>query len=232
MTQSPRVATAIKTEKKCIAFDFDGVLFDSEHLNFLATKQALALYGFNLTKEEYIDSYILRNKIKEGEKSTEGYARLHNRAIDYSEFKEKRKPAWEKLYQEKLKMLPGAKKAVELFNSLKLPMCIVSHNHSKYIKQALKKFDLSNYFEFIISHDSLKNYKPHPEPYALAAKKFNSPPSNVIAIEDNPIGVESAKAADLKCIAVPNSITKELDFSKADLIVKSLKEIRTDTITL
>jgi len=219
-----------QSEKKYIAFDFDGVLFDSEWLNFLATKQTLALYGFRLSKQEYVDCWILRNKIREGEKNAVGYARLKGREIDYGEFREKRKPFWEKLYEENLKMLPGAREAVELFPTLGFSQCIVSHNFPKNIKQALEKFELSKCFEFIISHEDIKNYKPHPEPYALAAQKFNTPPQNIIAIEDSPLGVESAKKAGLKCIAVPNQITSKCDFSKADLVLNSLEKLNQETI--
>jgi len=82
----------------------------------------------------------------------------------------------------------------------------------------------------VISEDDVQNRKPDPEPYLLALKKFNSKAGNTIAIDDNPLGIASAKEAGLKCIAVPNDFTKEGDFGRADLTLNSLKEINEKVI--
>jgi beta-phosphoglucomutase-like phosphatase (HAD superfamily) len=47
-------------------------------------------------------------------------------------------------------------------------------------------------------------------------------PHEAIAVEDSPNGVRAAKAAGLFCVAVPNQMTRPLDFSAADLVVDSL----------
>jgi beta-phosphoglucomutase-like phosphatase (HAD superfamily) len=46
-----------------------------------------------------------------------------------------------------------------------------------------------------------------------------------VAIEDSPHGVTAAKAAGLFCVAVPNDVTRPLDFRHADLVVDSLEDL-------
>jgi len=49
--------------------------------------------------------------------------------------------------------------------------------------------------------------------------------SEAIAIEDSPNGVTAAKRAGMRCVAIPNTITAQLDLSHADLILTSLSEV-------
>jgi len=65
----------------------------------------------------------------------------------------------------------------------------------------------------------------NPEPYQRAARELRTRPENTIVIEDNPSGVYSAKLAGCKVIAYPNGYTKDMDFSRADKIISSMKEI-------
>jgi beta-phosphoglucomutase-like phosphatase (HAD superfamily) len=51
-----------------------------------------------------------------------------------------------------------------------------------------------------------------------------------VALEDSQNGVRSAKAAGMVCIAVPSSLTRQLDFSAADLVVGSLEEVTPEVI--
>jgi len=51
-----------------------------------------------------------------------------------------------------------------------------------------------------------------------------------VVIEDSGSGVSAAHRAGMKIIAVPNKYTSQQDFSKADKIVKSLKQITPDLL--
>ena len=72
--------------------------------------------------------------------------------------------------------------------------------------------------------------KPDPALYLLAVSKLDVPPNQVFAIEDSPNGVKAAQAAGIRCIAVPNPVTKSMDISHADILVNSLAEINLDEI--
>ncbi len=81
-----------------------------------------------------------------------------------------------------------------------------------------------------IHGDHVKNKKPDPELFLLAAEGIGIEPANCVVIEDAPNGVQAAKAAGAKCIAVTNSTTAE-NLSRADLVCESLEQIDLKTIT-
>jgi len=80
-----------------------------------------------------------------------------------------------------------------------------------------------------IHGDHVKNKKPDPELFLLAAKGIDIEPVNCVVIEDAPNGVQAAKNAGAKCIAVTNSTTAD-KLQQADLICDSLTEVTLDTI--
>ncbi len=80
-----------------------------------------------------------------------------------------------------------------------------------------------------INGNDVERKKPDPELFLLAAKRMFIEPVNCVIIEDAPNGVQAAKAAGAKCIAVTNT-TSAKDLSEADLICDSLENIDLDTI--
>lgn len=80
-----------------------------------------------------------------------------------------------------------------------------------------------------INGNDVKNKKPDPELFLLAAERMSIKPENCVVLEDAPNGVQAAKAAGAKCIAVTNSTTAE-NLKNADLICHSLEQINLDMI--
>jgi len=80
-----------------------------------------------------------------------------------------------------------------------------------------------------INGDHVKNKKPDPELFLLTAERIGIEQANCVVIEDTPNGIQAAKAAGAKCIAVTNSIRAAKLF-EADLICDSLEDIKLDTI--
>jgi len=81
-----------------------------------------------------------------------------------------------------------------------------------------------------ITGSDVKNKKPHPELFLLAAERMGIEPANCVVIEDAPNGIQAARAAGAKCIAVTNS-TNAANLSEADLVCDSLQQINLETIT-
>jgi HAD superfamily hydrolase (TIGR01509 family) len=80
-----------------------------------------------------------------------------------------------------------------------------------------------------INGDQVQNKKPDPELFLLAAERIGIEPSSCVVIEDTPNGIQAAKAADSKCIAVTNSVSA-INLYKTDLVCDSLEHIKLDTI--
>jgi beta-phosphoglucomutase len=80
---------------------------------------------------------------------------------------------------------------------------------------------LNDIFEAVVTGDDVSHSKPDPEIYLIAAQRLGVPPAECLAIEDAPAGVEAAKRAGMRCLAVTNSVARD-QLDMADLIVDSL----------
>ena len=69
--------------------------------------------------------------------------------------------------------------------------------------------------------------KPDPQVFQLAAKKLGVAPQQCIVVEDAPAGVAAAKAAEMACVALVGTATRE-QLAQADLVVESLRELTAD----
>ncbi len=65
--------------------------------------------------------------------------------------------------------------------------------------------------------------KPDPALYIQALEGLGVPAAEAVAFEDSVNGVKAAKAAGIFTVAVPNSVTRNLDFTLADRVVDSLE---------
>ena len=78
--------------------------------------------------------------------------------------------------------------------------------------------------EIFITADDVKTGKPAPDGYLLAASRLNVKPSECVVIEDAPAGIQAAKSAGMRVIAVASTLKSEV-LSQADLAVRQLSEI-------
>lgn len=120
--------------------------------------------------------------------------------------------------------MPYAKRTLEFFSKRK-KLGLASTGSKKEILLKLKKTGFDKYFSAIVSRDDVKKGKPYPDIYLAAVKKLNLKPKDCLAVEDTKSGVEAAKSAGLICFAIPNKFSGTQNFSKADKVLKSLKEV-------
>ncbi|MCT6699534.1 hexitol phosphatase HxpB [Rheinheimera sp. 4Y26] len=124
------------------------------------------------------------------------------------------------------KLMPGALDALKLCQSLKLPMALATSSNHKMMLAILQHFDLQNFFQATCSAEFLPLAKPHPQVYLNAAAALNVPPQQCLALEDSVTGLIAAKAARMRCIAVPDSAHRHAPgYAIADLVLQSLTEL-------
>ena len=210
---------------KAVIFDMDGLLIDSEPLwqeaEILIFKQVNIL----LTSELCLQTKGLRI----------------DEVVDYWY---QRHP-WENLAKQKVEELiiakvieliylqgeplAGVDKAISFVQQKQVKIALASSSASKIIQAVLQKLELTNVFAEIYSAESEVLGKPHPGVYLTTAKKLNVSPSECLALEDSLNGVIAAKAAQMKCIAIPELLQYDYpQFAIADIILKSLAEFNDD----
>jgi beta-phosphoglucomutase-like phosphatase (HAD superfamily) len=213
-----------------VIFDFDGVLVDSESAHFEAFRRVLAeeVEG-EVTQAEYDEHYLGYDDHTCVRRALElrGRAALPDVVSDLVDRK------WQ-AYDEGLSTIPffeGAEDLVLALYAASIPLAIASGSHRNEIESILRARGLLPCFRGVISADDVVNFKPHPEPYLRSRALLGAidSPAGVVAIEDSPTGMASARAAGLRVIAVTNSRPRE-KLGLAHHVVDSLAELSTDDI--
>jgi HAD superfamily hydrolase (TIGR01509 family) len=207
---------------KAVIFDMDGLLVETESI---CLSVAASKLKEKTGKDMDVIGFVGRRAIDFfSEKFSEEHIKL-----DINSFILEYRAAYEKELVKNVQELPGA---IALINKVKgeYELALVSGSTRKQIDLVLKRLDLSDEFKFIIGNEDVKQGKPDPEPYILAAKKLGLKPGECLVLEDSEAGVKSAKAAGMKCVGVRGAAGEQQNLSDADLIVSSLEDIDADVL--
>lgn len=214
---------------RAVIFDFDGVIVDSEPVHFRWFQRLLAEEGVTLTRADYDAIYL---GMDDRECFTEALTR-HGKAAALTKVPDliARKSALLMAeVAERPPVLPGA---VDLVRTLakSVPLAICSGALRREIEAMLTHAGIRSCFVDIVSAEDVTHSKPHPEGYAKALALLNrtqSParaiaPGSCLVIEDSLAGIEAAKAAGMRCLAVANSYPEAaLKQANADAVVATL----------
>jgi beta-phosphoglucomutase len=200
------------TNRKGIIFDMDGVLVDAMPFHAEAMSRAIK----EITNHEIEKKNIF---LLEGMPSSalikEIFKRENiNKKIDVNDDDEdlakKIGSRKEQLFKQiqNAKGIDGAKKLLEDLTSSCGKSCVkavVSGAAREEVETILDTNIGSKYFDFIITGDDIEKGKPNPAPFMIALNKMNLPASQVIVVENSPLGVEAANKAGLECIITLNN---------------------------
>ncbi len=211
-----------KKQIKAVIFDLDGTLFDSEYYQWQGWVEPLRKLGIELTKEDYF-----RYGGKQGVQIEEELYRDYGINMQKGELLAQKMELLHKWFNEKvMPTMPFAKEAVEFFKNhpdYKIGLCSGGDRDEIILK--LSKAGFVEYFDIITSASEVKKGKPAPDVYLLCAQNLGIDPKDCLAIEDTMYGLQSAKDAGMFCYAVPNEYSLNQDFSRADKILSSLKDL-------
>jgi beta-phosphoglucomutase len=212
---------------QAIVFDFDGVIANSEPMHLRAFQQVLADDGITLTAAEYFERYLGYDDAG----AFEALARDRGIAIGDRRIAEliARKAV---MLQDMLRggdvLFPGAADFVR-DAAASVPIAVASGALRHEIDEILDASGLAALFTAIVASGDTPEGKPSPAPYLLAFNKLSEQaphrldPARCVAIEDSNWGLDSARGAGLRCVAVTNSYpANELN---AELIVDGLQSL-------
>jgi len=209
---------------KAVIFDMDGVIVDSEPINYEVIRITFEKAGVKISKKEFIEEWIVK-----GTGSREAIKR-HNIKMSSEDLQKIKKKIYLDILKRKVKLKPNAKRTIINLHK-KYKLALASQGHRYNIDIIVKKFKLSKFFQAIIGKQDVNKGKPNPEIFLKASKELKVKPEECLIIEDTEKGIIAAKRAGMVCIAVPDTWTKRYnDFSKADLVVNLLGEITIDVI--
>jgi HAD superfamily hydrolase (TIGR01509 family) len=209
---------------KGIVFDFDGLVLDTESPVFQAWQEAFAPYGLALPISEWaaaigsdLDSF---DPVIYLEKTI-------GKSIDQDKIRKFQQQRSMELVSTQ-QVLPGVVEYLDKAVQMGLKIGMASSSDRPWVVGHLTRLGLIHYFEVVFTMEDVKRVKPSPDLYLRAAAGLDLEPNQTVAFEDAPNGILAAKRAGLFCVAVPNIVTRPLDFSGADFILDSFCQMPLD----
>jgi beta-phosphoglucomutase len=210
---------------KAVIFDLDGVIVDTAHYHYLAWKKLAGQLGIELTIE---DNERLKGVSRMD--SLDIILQLGN--ITLSEVEKEtfatRKNAWFLEYVEQMTprdIFPGVKELILELKERGIRVGLASS--SKNAARVLALLGISDLFDVVVDGTMIKNSKPDPEIFLLAATKLGLSVDECIVFEDAEAGVGAAVGAGMKCVGVGDVS----QLGKADVVIAKTGHFRVDDLS-
>lgn len=184
---------------KAVLFDMDGVLIDAKDWHYEALNKALGLFGIGISRYDHLHTFDgLPTKVKLEMLGEQYYLprELHGFINQV-----KQKYTME-ITEQKCRPMFHHEYALSKLHNSGYRIAVCSNSIRSTIEAMMKKAELSEYIDVIISNEDVKRAKPDPEMYTAAINRFNVLPSECIVVEDNPNGIAAGKASGANVLEV------------------------------
>ena len=206
------------TRLKGILFDFDGVVLDSMKQHVKAWQHAFGQQGVHLTD---LDIYLMEGM---GVKAVvENVCDKHNISKEHMPQLMQTKSQYYKQHLE-IRFYDGFFDLLNFLKNQNIKMVVVTGGDRGRIIPFAEKY-LDGYFSGFVCSDDVQHTKPSPEPYLKGLEILAMKPQECLVIENAPLGIQAAKAAGIKTIAIETTLGKEY-LKQADFIVQSFFEVQ------
>ncbi len=202
-----------------ILFDNDGVLVDTEPLFLRATRELLATVDVAIDVDTYREICLVRGKSVFVLAERKGLSKSEILAL-----RGRRDARYMQLIEEGVSVLNGVEETLASLHGTR-PLAIVTSSGRPHFERIHQQTRLLGYFEFVLADGDYARHKPHPDPYLAAAARFGVDCERCLVIEDTERGLQSAHAAGMRCIAIPNELSKTGNFEKAERVLGSMEEL-------
>ena len=207
-------------EIRGVLFDMDGLVLDTEKLYARFWMEACHFYGFPMTREQALQMRAANSRL-----GAENLNRFFGPSADYKTIRAKRIELMDAFIAEHgVEPKPGIFELMDYLESQGIPAAITSSSPKDRIQSHLSSLGLYHRFAAICSGYEVPWGKPAPDIYLHGAASLGMKPENCLALEDAPLGIESAFRA--RCIPVmipdqdpPNEKTAAMLYARADSLL-------------
>lgn len=209
----------MKLDVRGIILDMDGVITNTMPDHFRSWKIILNKIGIPVT---HSDVYC-----REGQRGIHSVRELtaqYGKPLDDRQAHKilKEKEVYFKRIV-RLRFIPGARTFLKRLHKNNFRLALVTgtshHEMCRILPASLRRL-----FSVIVTGNDVHHGKPHPEPYLLSLKKLGLKAREAVVIENAPFGIQSAKDAGLRCLALETSLPRKY-LGKADAVFGSIKEL-------
>lgn len=204
---------------KAVIWDMDGVIADTAPYHFRAWQEVFGKLGASYTEDDFRHNFGKRNDtiIRNILGSEISPSELEAIATEKEE-------SFRKGARGNIKPLPGAIELLQSLNKCGFPQALGSSAPIENIKLVIRELGIEVLFQVIVSGKEVKEGKPSPQGFLLAAARLGVKPQDCVVLEDAMAGVTAAKRASMSCIAVTTT-NDRTQLAEADLVVDTLEKV-------
>jgi HAD superfamily hydrolase (TIGR01509 family) len=198
MEQGQRAAERVIIN--AVIFDMDGLMLDTEPLYKSAWQRAAVECGFPISEELYFE-LIGRTRIDSENILCSAFGQEFPLELFRNVCRRCEADVFEHVLPPKK---PGLDGLLELLDSRRVPKAIATSTDRQQATRQLGGLHLLERFDALATGDDVKNGKPSPDLFLLAAHKLNVAPSDCLVLEDSEAGVIAAHRAGMQAYIVPD----------------------------
>ena len=207
-----------------VIFDMDGVLADTAEQHFQSWLAVAPRWGVQITRADFRATF--------GRPNHEGIPILFHRPVPPDELKEidrLKEQAFREIVRRSLEPLPGVVELVRALDGSGFRLAVGSSGPRENIELILETLGIARHFGAVVSGWDVSRGKPDPEVFLKAAARIGVEPACCVVIEDVPAGVQAARSAGMKCIAVTTT-RPAYELQSADRVVESLADVSPEAV--
>lgn len=209
---------------QAVIFDVDGVLVDSLPAHFLAFQRLGDRLGVPFTRQ-MLDRTL-------GQHNATIFPMWLGQDLQpgrLAELADEKEALYRSVAIQALQPIEGAVPLVKRLNEAKVPLAVGSSGPRDNVALALQKLGILQDFAAVVTGDDVTRGKPAPDIFLLAARRLGVDPRHCVVIEDAEQGVEAARAAGMRVVAVTTSLPAER-LGRATRVVTGLAQITVESL--
>jgi len=211
---------------RAVFWDNDGVLVDTELLYYRSTREVLRRVGIDLTVAAFVDISLRQGR------SVFDLAERHGVSPGAVEaLRNDRNRLYGDLLGRGVRVMDGVEAALRELRG-RVTLGVVTSSRREHFRRMHERTGLPDYFDFVLTREDFREAKPDPEPYLKALRHAGLDAEQCIVVEDSERGLLAASAAGMRCLVVPNELTRGQNFHKAWRILRGASEVADAVLSL
>lgn len=208
---------------KAILFDLDGVITDTMGYHLEAYRQAFERSGVTVTQldiylHEGMPSMDVGRAINKDKNSRLTEEQLKG-IIKY------KRELYRKLAEGNIRVYPGVKETLKMLRQNGILLALVTGSNRKSVTKVIGEAGLNDSFDTIVTGEDTEKGKPYADPYKKAMEKLGVKSENSVVVENAPLGIRSAKAANVDYVIGVTTTLPEQYLNEADDVMPAFTDV-------